>query len=353
MDRRSLLGALLVSAFGCSKESEVPPLGRSTAKLPGKSKILELPSYPPVEPLTDELRKKGFHECNPHDPLGLGPYGPYQHVSWGRMLIPQKGGSTPDRGFDVIIHFHGADPVRKLLVQSARGVALVLVDLGTGGGPYARAFGGPKSFPKLKESIESALKKHCNDEKAHIRHLALSSWSAGYTAIDRILMQKHDDFDSIVILDGLHGVWKQNARREQNVDSVDPLGIERATQFAKRAFKGEKTFVLTHSNVDPGTYPSTGVTANLLLREVGLRAKTFDPNSNRFGQTSGVDEKGLHVWGFRGNEEKAHCSQIMQMPRIVGDIIEPTWDTPPMDRSVPSTPVPGKAGKSSKKARRG
>jgi hypothetical protein len=79
-----------------------------------------------------------------------------------------------------------------------------------------------------------------------------------------------------------------------------------------------------------------------LIREVGLRQRTIDPKGDPFGQITAVDEKGLHIWGFHGNEEKAHCSQIMHMPRIVADIIEPKWNTPAMDRSVPATPLPGK-----------
>ncbi|MBI3204460.1 MAG: hypothetical protein HYZ29_23185 [Myxococcales bacterium] len=73
-----------------------------------------------IAPLTPELRAKGFTECNPHDPLGLGPYAPFRPVPFGKILIPKKGGHTPDMGFDVVIHFHGADAVRKYLVQSAR-----------------------------------------------------------------------------------------------------------------------------------------------------------------------------------------------------------------------------------------
>ena len=45
-------------------------LPRIPKELPGSRKLLKL------EPLTPALRQKGFHECNPHDPLGLGPYAP-------------------------------------------------------------------------------------------------------------------------------------------------------------------------------------------------------------------------------------------------------------------------------------
>ena len=51
-----------------------------------------------AERLDDELRKKGFHECFPHDPIGLGPYTPFKNLSMGRIALPQVGGHTADMG---------------------------------------------------------------------------------------------------------------------------------------------------------------------------------------------------------------------------------------------------------------
>src|SRR5690606_23846595 len=130
-----------------------------------------------------ELRQRGYHECYPHDPLGLGPYAPYRNLSMGRILIPERGGHTEDMGFDVLVHFHGHEPLRKTLVQVARGVVYVGIDRGLGSGPYADAFAAPGSFERLRASITRALQKHSGDPRAHIRHLALSAWSAGYGAV--------------------------------------------------------------------------------------------------------------------------------------------------------------------------
>ena len=68
------------------------------------SKHVAPPPKLTIAPLTDELRDKGFSECNPYDPIDLGPYSFYERVSLGRMLIPQKGGHTADMGYDVVIH---------------------------------------------------------------------------------------------------------------------------------------------------------------------------------------------------------------------------------------------------------
>lgn len=291
-----------------------------------------------VEPLTEELRAKGFDECNPHDPLGFGPYAPWRRLSLGRILIPQKGGHTPDMGYDVLVHFNGGDAVRKLLVQTAGGVALVLVDKADGRG-YSRALGTPQMFPLLRRSIEKALRAHSKDERAHVRHLAVSAWSAGTAAVTKLLSQDQEGIDAVVILDGLHGAWKFGAKREQKTESLDVRFHDHELAFARRALKGETHFVLTHTAVDPVTFPATGTTAALLLEALKLTPRPIDAGAEPFGQVYAVDEKGLHVWGFRGKNEKAHCAQLALMPRIVTEVLEASWQTPAMDRSVPMTPM--------------
>jgi hypothetical protein len=296
---------------------------------------------PKVAPLTAELRAKGLSECDPYDPLGLGPYAPFRKLPFGKILIPQKGGHTPDMGYDVLIHFHGADATRKYLVQTARGMVLVLVDKGLGGGgPYTKALGSKLAFPLLRRSIEKALEQQSGSDQAHIRHLAVSAWSAGTEAIRKILEQEQEGIDAVVILDGLHGAWKQGAPRVQEPDSLDARFIQREIALADRARHGQYLFVLTHSHVDPYTFPSTTATAHLLLRELGLSEHAVDPGGEPFGQTSALDVQGLHVWGYKGKEEMGHCAQLAIMPRIVGEILERAWNTPAMDRNVPMTPHP-------------
>lgn len=323
---------------GCGRGGERRSLAHLA--LPAVPAIAPKPKRLEVAPLTDELRIKGFSECNPYDPLELGPYALYRPLYMGRILIPQKGGHTADMGYDVWVHFHGSEAVRKLLVQVTRGLVLVLVDKGNGGGPYAKALRSPAIFPELRRSIEAELRHASGDERAHIRHLGVSAWSAGEVAVDKLLEQKQPGIDAFVILDGLPGGWKPGAPHLAELDTLDVAFIQHALDLAKRARTGAPMFFLTHSEVDPVTYPSTTLSARLLLRELGLKETPVDPGSERYGQLSTVDEGALHVWGFRGKDEGAHCSQLMQITRIVGDVIEPAWDTPAMDRSVPPTPLP-------------
>ncbi len=290
--------------------------------------------------LTPELRKRGYNECNPYDFEGLGPYAPYRRLRMGRIAIPQKGGHTKDFGYDVIVHFHGLNAMRMTLTQVARGVAFAGVDLGIASGAYSEPFTSPELWPALKRSIESALKAQSGDERAHIRHLALSAWSAGYGAVNEILKHDSSNIDAVILLDGLHAAWDPAHRNHSTGDDVWAGPVAPTLEFARRALKGEKIFVFSHSEVDPVTYPSTRLTADMFMRELALKRHSVDKTADRFGLYGTVDTRGVHIWSYRGNDKPAHCTHLTHIDRAVRDIIEPAWRTPAMDRNVQSTPGP-------------
>ncbi len=295
-----------------------------------------------AERLTAALRARGYHECNPHDPIGLGPYDAYRNVrARGRMLIPQRGGFTDSMGADVLIHFHGHEPVRKTLVQVARGISYVGIDLGVNSGPYMKAFQTPGTFQTLRQSIEQALRDKTGDPRAHIRNLGLSAWSAGYGAINEILKSSDHGVDAVVLLDGLHTGFDPAAPEVPSRSRpLSPLNISPILDFARLAKQGEKLFVFTHSQVDPVSYPSTARTADLVLDLLGLARTPVKAEGAPFARTGSADEKGFHLWSYAGRDTKAHCEHIRFIGPIVRDLLEPRWDTPPMDRDVPFTKAP-------------
>ena len=293
-----------------------------------------------AQPLTPEMRHRGYNECNPYDFAGLGPYAPYRRLRFGRIAIPQKGGHTKDFGYDVIVHFHGLNSMRMTLTQVARGVAFAGVDLGIASGAYSEPFTSPDAWPALKRSIESALKAQSGDERAHIRHLALTAWSAGYGAVNEILKHDTDGIDAVVLLDGLHAAWDPSHKTHNSGADVIAGPVTPTLEFARLALKGEKIFVFSHSEVDPVTYPSTRLTADMLMRELGLKRHGVPQAADRFGLYGTVNAKGVHIWSYRGNDKPAHCTHLTHIDQAIRDIIEPAWHTPAMDRSVPPTPGP-------------
>jgi len=332
--------ALLDCGRSRPEPAATEPSVERAAPAPAPSASAPEPRRLTIPPLTAEQRAKGFDECNPLDPLGLGPYAPFVPLPLGKLMVPLRGGHTPDMGYDVLIHFNGGDAARKVLTQVARGVALVIVDK-PDGGAYTRAVGTKAVLPFLRRAIDRALKKHSGSDQAHVRHLGVSAWSAGTMAVTALIAQGHDDLDAVVILDGLHGAWKLGAPREQKTSSLDARFVKHEIELARRARRGELQFVLTHSSVDPGVFPATSTTAASLLEELGLTPAAVERGADPYGRVSRVDDKGLHVWGHAGNDVKAHCSQLLLLGEVVSELLEPAWDTPAMDRSVPPTPLYG------------
>lgn len=289
-----------------------------------------------LEPATisSEQRRKGYNECNPIDPLGWGPYKPFVRCGMGWMAVPQRGGHTPDFGYDVIVHFHGAPPLRKTLVQVARGVVFVGVDLGIGSGKYSDAFTARGSFADFRRSIEATLVRQTGQSQAHVRHLALSAWSAGYGAVNEILKHGDQGIDAVILLDALHAGWQPGRRHDGSISSLSSAFIAPTIAFAQKALRGDKILVFTHSYVDPVTYPSTSLTAKLLLKELGLERRPVDVPDGALTQDAAVDTQGLHVWSYRGHDELTHCAHISLISRVLQEVVEQAWDTPEMDRSV-------------------
>jgi hypothetical protein len=343
------VAALLCGVLGGVNElsaalEPVPAIARPRVVAPELPRTLEVPKReaPPLQamPITSALRKRGYHECYPPDPLGLGPYAPLRNLSMGRIAIPRRGGHTPDKGFDVLLHFHGMDPLRKTLVQVARGVVLAGIDRGIGSGRYADSFKDREVFPTLRRSIEHALRRHTGDQRAHIRHLALTAWSAGYGAINEILRRGDEGIDAVVLLDALHAGWSLTGHRDGTLRSVSGDYVAPIFRFAERARRGEKIFVLTHSNVNPVSYPSVRLTSDLLLAQLELERQPLRRDAGLLEQRTTVDAQGLHVWSYAGNNELTHCAHISLIADVLRDVLENQWDTPRMDRSQVSTARP-------------
>src|SRR5271170_5780394 len=90
-------------------------------------------------------RRGGVNPCMTPDP-GFGIYDGRSGsgLSVGQVLIPHQGGIGKNGQFDVVIHFHGHEPIRKEFVKTAKGIVLVGIDLGIGSGAYQSAFSSPQ-----------------------------------------------------------------------------------------------------------------------------------------------------------------------------------------------------------------
>jgi hypothetical protein len=279
----------------------------------------------PREPsgLTPGLRARGYNACYMPD-TGFGAYSRWQHVGMGYMIVPLHGGRTEDGGFDVVIHFHGREAVRHAFVEVARGAVLVGVDLGNSSAPYQRAFDRPEAFTGLLEQVTRALAQQSGDGRAHIRHLAVSSWSAGQGAVRKIVAQFGPRIDAVVLLDSLHSGYERGSGHR-----VSEAPIAGVIEFAARAANGGPTLFLSHSQIVPPGYPSTTEVADHIVAAVnGTRTPRQGVTPLGAELASGFDRGGMHVRGYLGGDKAAHCAHVELLAEVVRDYLEPAWGTP-------------------------
>jgi hypothetical protein len=283
------------------------------------------PKPPAWTQVQKTAKERGVNPCNTKDP-GFAVYdGWTRGITVGQAILPQRGGVTPSGKFDVMIHFHGHEAVRKEWVQVMDGAVLVGITLGIGSGPYSSSFNSPDAFKRLLQSVEQAVAKKTGKSGAAARHVGLSAWSAGYGAVQEILNQPANRrrIDSVVLLDGLHCGYNGRAL---NTVQVRPF-----LEFAREAAAGDRFMFVSHSSIIPPGYASTTETANLLIHEVGgrphrSRQRPGDPMG--LSLISRYSRGNFHVRGYSGNDKMDHCAHIGLLRDVLKVHIKPRWKSP-------------------------
>lgn len=309
-------------------------LGSASAAAPAPTRTPALPLLRPVTSgprrtpflLTDEQRKAGYNECMVPDP-GPGYFGEPRNLWHGMLHAPARGGIRDDGGYDVILHFHGGPSARKALVGSARGVVLAGFDLGNGSASYSQPFASSMLFDELRHGIEKHLRAHSNRPDAHIKHLALSAWSAGYGAVNAILRHGGPAVaDAVILLDGFHSSYLTGSGERR----IDEQNVAPLLEFARLAADNQRFFYVTHSQVGTDDYASTTEMCDLLLKRLQLRRTAGVPDGDPLGLRTYVDRGGFFLRGFGGSDKEAHCDHLRHLADAV-TLLESRWTTPLAD----------------------
>ncbi len=112
----------------------------------------------------------------------------------------------------------------------------------------------------------------------------MSAWSAGFVGIEAALSQPSaKDIDAVILIDGLHAPRANElAFKAQMKPFVD---------FARRAARRERSFLVSHSSIDPPDFASTTECAHYLIAALGGKPRPVR-RSDRFGlETRGVFQR--------------------------------------------------------------
>ena len=213
----------------------------------------------------------------------------------------------------LFVHFHGAPwLIEQHIAQHLPQAALISVQLGAGSSVYGRPFADEKLFADLIAEAERAL-----SAERGWSSITLSGFSAGYGAIRAILRHPahFENVDGVLLLDGFHASYEPEGKTLAEGAKVSGRDIDSYAAFAREAVKGRKHFVITHSQIHPGTYASTTECSNELLRELGLRRQmSQDPGPMGMQQISKAEKGTIHVFGYAGETAADHVDHLHTMP---------------------------------------
>jgi hypothetical protein len=216
--------------------------------------------------------------------------------------------------YDVVLHFHGAHPYLKDLAEKAQLHAVVVVyNAGNGAERYAQAFQAGGILPSLLKQVAMAVAPLCGGASAKPRRIALSAWSAGYGATEKLITraEDRDRIDAVLLADGLHAGFADTFRRQ-----FAPNALQAFRDFGELAKRGEKLFAITHSSIGTDGYASTTECSKLLLKALNVPVEG-ELVSGKAGEFS--------IEGSSGDDKAAHITQFRQMDRALYSKLRARW----------------------------
>ncbi|WP_437734796.1 hypothetical protein [Sorangium sp. So ce1335] len=265
----------------------------------------------------------------------------YASIRGGVLFTPESFKPTGS-SYDLVLHFHGnTQLVRESAEVAGLNAAVAVINLGIGSGAYEELYAQPGMYESLLADIDRAVAQR-GLPTPRLRRVALSSWSAGYGAVAKILELRRgvDNLDAILVTDGIHCGFAP-----EQPSGLNTLQLASFARAAQRAAEGQILFTITHSEIDPVTYASSSATASYLLgaaagypveRTIALDAPPHLRLRAAEGAVSKKLEKQmiptteahvgeLHVRGFRGNTPEHHMAHLLQMASTVLPELVERW----------------------------
>jgi hypothetical protein len=226
---------------------------------------------------------------------------------------------------DLVVHFLGAAWLPEQAAAGLRSHPVVaVVNLGAGSGAYHRPFTDPAAFDSLLARVAREVSTAIG-HAARVGRVTLVGFSAGHGAVRAILREPRHfaRVDAVLLLDGMHTSYVPEGTVLATGGTLDTTNLVAFAEFARVAMRGEKRFLVTHSEIFPGTFASTTETADWLLRALGLRRTPvlrWGPRGMQ--QLSEVHAGRFELLGFAGNSAQDHIDQFHAMPELLARVLE-------------------------------
>jgi hypothetical protein len=229
------------------------------------------------------------------------------------VFVPRK--SVKSKTFDLLIHFLGAPYVTEYAATRYHGdLIAATLSVGSGSKAFNDAFQDTSKFLSLVDSLLSEAKARVG-HNLKLRCLILSGFSAGYGAIRRILSTESNyaRVDAVLLLDGIHTSYLPERKVLAEGGRVDSTGLLTYIKLASDAMskKSHKRFLITHSEIFPGTFVSTTESSDYLLGTLSIgRKPVLKWGPLGMQQLSFAHKNHFEVLGFAGNTARDHVDHV-------------------------------------------
>jgi hypothetical protein len=240
------------------------------------------------------------------------------------IFIP-KGTKHPD-ALNLVLYFHGSPFVPEYAVSKLGHDHIVaVVSLAPGSGVYDRTFSDPAVYDSLLSRIGREAGAAMHATNVSFRSVTLVGFSAGYGAVRAILRDPRHfaQVDAVLLLDGLHTSYIPDGTVLAAGGKLDEEPLEIFVEFARAAMRGDKRFLVTHSEIFPGTFASTTETTDYLVRTLGLDLEpVLEWGPHGMQQLSEARKGRLAILGFAGNSAPDHIDHAQGMPTFLRKLLE-------------------------------
>lgn len=242
------------------------------------------------------------------------------------LWIPER--ALEAERIDLVIHFHGAAWLpQQAVARLDDGRVSATLNLGSGGSTYGRPFADPTTFDSLLSGIVREVanaRAPASMARPSLGAITLTGWSAGYGAIRAILREPRHfaRVQQVLLLDGIHTGYLPEGSVLATGGALDTVNLAIFAEFARAAVRGEKRFVITHSEIFPGTFASTTECTNWLLRSIGVpRRPVLLWGPRGLQQTSAASAGGFELIGYAGNSAPDHVDQLHALPELLARML--------------------------------
>lgn len=239
----------------------------------------------------------------------------------GAWFVYPKGCDTVRRGFNLVVHFHGAHTtVIPRYLRSELDAVLVVINKGIGSGAYSNAYAFRSDIDGLLQRIRRTVARECGEPVHTPTKVALSSWSAGYGATQQFLRFRPESVDAVLLSDGLHVGFADERRRKIRLDQLQEF-----VAFARRAARGERLMAIAHSAITPPEYAGAGETALALAEAAHVPHWPLVRSEHGMMQLTTARLGNFYSDGFAGKDKAAHASHLYSIDRTLFARLKAYW----------------------------